>query len=163
MFVNVVSFLFFQTLASDLRRGPGSRIKGAEGQHTFSFLFILFFFPQIWFIQKQCKGQRELLYEAKIWASPVCKEDTFFDILVILMGAFGLRWICSDFGGVFEIWIKKNSACTLWEKLNDRKLVRGKENKNKCKKSSSFSIGWEMLCTHDFLWARVHHIENHDE
>jgi len=50
MFVNVVSLLFFQTLTSDLRRGPGSRIEWAEGQHTFSFAAFVCFFVYIFLI-----------------------------------------------------------------------------------------------------------------
>ena len=105
MFVNVVSFLFFQTLTSDLRRGPGSRIEWAEGQHTFSFASFFFFLHFSSFLRSHLSKNN-----VRVRGSSCTKqkyeyhqsvEDIFFGILGILRGRFGLSWIVLILGKGF--------------------------------------------------------------
>ena len=107
MFVNVVSFLFFQTLTSDLRRGPGSRIEWAEGQHTFSFAaFRLFFCLYFSYFLRSDLSKNNVRVRGSSCTKQKYEyhqsvEDIFFGILGILRGRFGLSWIVLILGKGF--------------------------------------------------------------
>ena len=89
-------------------------------------------------------------------------EDIFFGILGILRGRFGLSWIVLILGkGFWDLNKKKISACILWENLMIENFKEEKKNLIEAK-VHFVSIGWETLCTNDFLRTRVHHIENHE-